>query len=370
MNMHILQLASSYPPAAYGGDASQVEALHHALNSDDSFCTTIYFRLQSEPDAAAKRVMAIASECNLRQIHDDLELQRINKQAVSIALKLPRPPVIHLHTTLFAMAAITLSQLWECPLVYTAHYPAINYLADPERTQNIQRAERLIIEKANIVICVSKWLREQLAATYAAAANKMRVIYNGVDTQAFKPTRVRREFLLFAGRFVPQKGLEYIAPLAKGIQASCALPLVVLGKGSEGPAFRESLSRCVLEHFGSVPANEMPVWLSRAAALLLPSRWDPCPLVALEAMACGVPVLGSDIPGLNELVIDSETGLLSKLDDTFAEHAATRFLALFRNAEAYQAMARRCRERAIAGFSLSRMTKQVVNLYEEVRNKC
>ncbi len=368
--MRILQLTSSYPPSSYGGDASQVEALHHALNADHSSCTTISFKLKTESVPTDNDVITIESESDLRRIYNDTELNRINKQAVKIACTLPAPQVIHLHTTLFAMAAVTLSQILKCPLVYTAHYPARAYLEDSSYTEQVLVAERLILEKAKAVISVSRWLQNELFVAYPAVAKKMRIVYNGVDTDRFKPVEHSREFLLFVGRLAPQKGLEYLAPLVKQIQEENPLPLVVLGKGDEEDFFRKSLGKCDVAYFGSVPADEISGWMNRAAVLLLPSKWDPCPLVALEAMACGVPVLGSAIPGLDELVIDSETGILTKLDAQFVGTSAARFGALYQNKEIYRAMSLCCRQRAVENFSLSRMTEQVKLVYQEAQCGC
>jgi glycosyltransferase involved in cell wall biosynthesis len=145
------------------------------------------------------------------------------------------------------------------------------------------------------IVAVSEAARQGLLAAGVAPA-RLRVIENGVDLARFTPAprargRVRR--VLAIGRLVPQKGFDLL------VQAMAGLPELELRIVGEGPQ-ADQLRGPQVELRGWVP--DVPALLSQAELVVVPSRWEGFGLVAVEAMASGVPVIASDVPGLREVL--------------------------------------------------------------------
>lgn len=145
------------------------------------------------------------------------------------------------------------------------------------------------------VVAVSEAAREVLLSAGVAPA-RVAVIDNGVDLARFRPAprphgQIRT--VLAIGRLVPQKGFDLL------VQAMAGLPeldLLIVGEGPQAPLLRAPR----VELRGWVP--DVPALLAQAELVVVPSRWEGFGLVAVEAMAAGVPVIASDVPGLREVL--------------------------------------------------------------------
>jgi glycogen(starch) synthase len=164
------------------------------------------------------------------------------------------------------------------------------------------------------------------------------VVPNGVDTAIFapgpecgSPTADAPLRLLVVGRLVRQKGIDVVLEAMARLPDPAAVRLSVVGDGPargdlEVQAQRLGLGRCVA-FTGWADRAALPGFYRDADVFLLPSRDEGMPNVVLEAMASGLPVLATDIPGSRDLVVDGETGLLIGVDDTDALVAALGRLA-------------------------------------------
>ncbi|MEP7016114.1 MAG: glycosyltransferase family 4 protein [Verrucomicrobiota bacterium] len=201
----------------------------------------------------------------------------------------------------------------------------------------------------------------------------VRVIPNGVDTDLFKPP-TRKEpagalRVLFVGRFQPQKNLPYlfkqIAQLAKG-----TFELHLAGDGPQ----RERLERAARElgiadaviWHGWLPRELMPRLYHSVDCLVNPSLYEGMPNVVLEAMACALPVIASNVPGNAALVLDGENGLLFDLRDNPAGFITA--LNRLRDVDLRRRMGESARERACK-FSWENVAAQYVDLLSSVSTK-
>lgn len=170
------------------------------------------------------------------------------------------------------------------------------------------------------LIAVGDHLRAHYAAQYGVNPT---VIPNGVTAIARQPLSVsgvpdlvERQYLLFVGRLVPEKGLErlFSAYEASGIQ----MPLVVAGGSTHMADYQQRLARMApkgVRLVGPRYAEARDALLSHARAFVLPSTLEGFPLAALEAMASGLPVLLSDIPPHHELLNGGELSAGWIVDD-------------------------------------------------------
>jgi glycosyltransferase involved in cell wall biosynthesis len=200
------------------------------------------------------------------------------------------------HTHLWA------GDLWGRLAGAFAGRPIVSTLHNTDRDAPWRRAlSRATAPLADRVVAVSDavaaWARQA-----GVPERQLVVIHDGVDLDRFGPW-IGGERLLGVGRLVPQKGFDVLVKAARRLG-------VGLDIAGEGP-LASSLQAPGVRLLG--PVDDVPALLSRAAAVVVPSRWEGFGMVALEGMAAGVPVVASAVGGLVEVVGDA--GLLVPPDD-------------------------------------------------------
>lgn len=237
--------------------------------------------------------------------------------------------LIHAHDWLVGFAAHTLKHGLELPMVATIHGTEAGRnhgIHDP--TQHyIHTVEWLLTYEAWRVICCSRYMEDEVAHALATPRDKLRVVPNGVD-----PARVRWEggaeelaefrsrwaapwerIVLFVGRLVREKGLEVLVDaLPRVLAVHPEAKLVICGGGWEAD-LRGRVHALGVGHkvvfTGFLPEEDLPRMYAVAEVAAFPSLYEPFGIVALEAMAAGVPVVCSDIGGFREVVEHGRTGL-------------------------------------------------------------
>ncbi|MCX7893678.1 MAG: glycosyltransferase family 4 protein [Burkholderiales bacterium] len=241
-------------------------------------------------------------------------------------------------------------------------------------------AERRLFASPRLraVICNSRMVRDDIRRHFGLAEEKLRVIYNGVDTEAFHP-RVRDEFrtpmrarlgiapdapvLLFVGSGFERKGVaRLVTALAR--MATPEARLVVVGKDkaeARCAAMARRLGVAGRVHFAGGQQDVRP-WYGLADAFALPTLYDPFPNAALEALACGLPVVTSPESGAAELVETGANGhVCDALDIPAIARACDAALALGRDPAA-RAAARRAAE----PLDIASMAKELLALYRSL----
>ena len=189
------------------------------------------------------------------------------------------------------------------------------------------RVFRSLLRRAAAVTACATSLLRQARELAPAAGPRLTVVPNGVDVEHFSDG-VRhhhpRPYLLAAGRFTPQKGFDVLLEAASRMQAirSARVDVLIAGDGAEDDRLRRlaeqhrlTTSVCFL---GAVDAERMAALYRGALGVVVPSRWEGLPLVCLEAMASGRPVVASNVDGIPDAVLDGQTGLLVRPDDAGA----------------------------------------------------
>lgn len=172
--------------------------------------------------------------------------------------------------------------------------------------------ERLCVSSADHVVVACERDAATLAVRYDINRDRVTVIPNYVDTARFCPlpgVSPEPGRVTFVGRLEPEKNVRAL------IEAVSALPgvrLAIIGDG----ALRVELERqahkagAEVEFLGRVPHAELPALLNRSQAFVLPSHYEGNPKAILEAMACGVPVVGARVPGIVDVIVSGENGIL------------------------------------------------------------
>jgi glycosyltransferase involved in cell wall biosynthesis len=250
-------------------------------------------------------------------------------------------------------------------LIYTPHCPAFVAAFGPARAL-YWAVEQALVPRSGVIVACSDWERRILTSRLAGA--NVELIRNGVPPSADAEAEPRLEMLPrplvgFLARLDPQKD-----PLAL-VEAIGLLPerpagsVAIVGNGSLEAEVREAIgaSRAPIVLLPFEPPVER--YLRAFDLYVLPSRWESLPLAVLEAMACGVPVLATDVGGTGEAVNDGVTGWLVPARDPQA--LADAIEKLTRDRFALEAMGTAAREAAAGPFALARQIDEIEALYRE-----
>ncbi|MFN8027076.1 MAG: glycosyltransferase [Acidimicrobiia bacterium] len=210
------------------------------------------------------------------------------------------------------------------------------------------RVEAEVVRCADLVVASTNEEHDQLVRYYGADPERVEIIAPGVDHHVFQPgdrVAARRHLgigcnpvVLFVGRIQPLKGVD-VAVHALAELRDTSAELVVVG-GPSGPdgAHEESALHALVDELGLThrvrfvapqPHDELVSWYRAADVCVVPSRTESFGLVALEAAACGTPVVAANVGGLRSLVAHGETGyLIDTREPTDYADAIERVLAL------------------------------------------
>jgi len=215
------------------------------------------------------------------------------------------------------VAAALLARRFGIPLVITARGSDVNVLP---RYRVARRLIQWAAHEADAIVTVSAALRQRLLELGVDEA-KIRVLRNGVDTDLFHPVEQaaarsmlglgRERVLASVGNLVPEKGhdlaIDALARIADAI-------LLVVGDGHERRALVAHAERVGVANrvrfLSARPQSELVTVYSAADALILASSREGWPNVLLESMACGTPVVATDVGGVREIVCDPAAGIV------------------------------------------------------------
>ena len=281
----------------------------------------------------------------------------------------------------------------EAPDVVHAHLPHAAWIA---RWSRLGAPVRVVVDTLHSSFTgtpgrrlgyrVSGWLSDQVTAVSHAVADAHRlagmagsieVFPNGVDVAAWRPnaairTALRRElaleheFIWFAaGRLEPVKDYPTL------LQAMADLPesarLIVAGSGPLEIQLRQLSTEFGLDshvRFLGFDPNILR-WMQAADGFVLSSRWEGLPMALLEAAACALPAVATDVPGTREVVVDGDTGLLAP-QGRAASLAGAMSWMMNASAEERKAMGVRARQRVIDHFGLECALNRWEALYADL----
>lgn len=233
--------------------------------------------------------------------------------------------------------------------------------------------KRLVYRAATHIVPVSHAAAADLCHAFQVPRRKLRVFHNAVadplDGSAPQPQRCRRRDLLCAGRLYPTKGQDVLLralALLKPRFPDCRVRFV--GEGPDRLRY-EALARELgvegnCEFVGELPADQVTTLMASAAATVVPSRIDNCPLVIIESLAVGTPVVASAVGGIVELVRDGREGFLVPSGDPVA--LAGRLRMLLDDGDGAASIGLRARKRFETDFEQRRVILQQADWLEEL----
>lgn len=278
-----------------------------------------------------------------------------------------RPDLIHAHSSKAGFLARLAGAWCGVPVVYTPHAFAFLVTGGGRRRRFYRWLERLARGWTAALVAVSEEeAREAVGLGYDPA--RVALIRNGVRAVEAGPLRARESGELsvgFFGRLVPQKGPDLLLAAAADIAAR--LPRVrfrLFGQGEMGAALRGRVDAlCLTGHVrfeGECRQDETVARMREVDVVAVPSRWEGCPYVVLEAQVAGVPVVAAAVGGVPELIRDGVDGLLVEPESPDA--LCDALLRLLRDPQTCLLLAGRGRA-TVAERSLGAMASAVAVVY-------
>lgn len=309
--------------------------------------------------------------------------------------------LIHSHYWMSGVAARDLKQTWGIPMIHMFHTLGImkNRIArcesEIEGEYRLQ-GERVVLKSADRIVIATAAEKDQLISLYNADSSKLVTIPPGVDTSRFYPISpdeakavigvpTDKCMFLFVGRIEPLKGIDVlIRALAliynSGSFGPCEHYLTIIGgdpfnNGAQdmNAEMKRLQNLCqelgigsLVVFLGKRSQDLLPYYYSAAQFVVMPSYYESFGMVALEAMACGTPVVASQVGGLAYLVENGVTGFMVPEGDP--QVLADALIKLMQQPELRQRMSHNA-EIYAQSYDWQVISKRILNLYEEIINQ-
>ena len=263
--------------------------------------------------------------------------------------------------------ALVARRRWGIPFVTTYGFWYERLARSRTRGRLRGLVARLGLSAASAVIVPTVELRDLVASRVGGA--KVHLVPNGVSTRRFHPgagPADARPALLYVGRLSAEKSLGTLLEAAAKLRARLDLGVVMVGEGPERPAL-EAQGRALgipLEFVPFVDHRELPRLYARAHAFVLPSLTEGHPKVLLEAMACGVPCVASNVGGSRAILSGGDTGLLFEARD--AGGLAVCIEQVLTRREVARRLGERARAAVVEHYDLDRLVAGEITLLRSV----
>jgi D-inositol-3-phosphate glycosyltransferase len=239
--------------------------------------------------------------------------------------------IVHSHYWVSGLVGERLKARWDLPHVTMFHtlgeIKNRASLAGNETGLRI-RSEAVVLAGADRVICATEQERTLIRQLYGTGSERVSVIPLGVDMDRFRPSdkeTARTELglkderiILFVGRIEPLKGVDILINAAAMLESDIDCSVLIVGgdeaSSSQVTRLQDLARERGIEHrvafVGAIDHDKLPLYYNAADVCVVPSHYESFGLVAVEAMASGVPVVASRVGGLTGTVKDGETGYL------------------------------------------------------------
>lgn len=284
----------------------------------------------------------------------------------AVALRPATYDMIHAHYLFPAgLIGVVTGALREKPVVVTVHGSDVLRPGGWLR----RRLSRMVLQRADAVIAVSQSTAAAALRLSSRSALPLQIIPTGVDLSHFRPAVATHRSgetlrILGVGNLVPEKGFDVLLDAVAALPADARVEVQIIGDGRESTPLKRRAARLGLDRArfdGVVPPSRMPEAFRSADIVVVPSRSEGLGQVAIEASACGVPVVATRVGGLPEVVHDGTSGLLVPPNDARALSAA---LARLHRDPALLAKLGANGPKSVAEFDLDVLAARVARLYD------
>jgi len=239
----------------------------------------------------------------------------------------------------------------------------------------LRRFLRPSVERADRIIAISRNTARRTRELFPLA--KTRIIPLGLSPLESKDPEEERlvNTILFVGRLVKRKGVEYLLRAIKHLETRIPVELMIVGDGPERKNLEMQVHDLNLRNvtfYGFIPQTRLKSFYQRASIFVLPAITDPTGdteglgVVQLEAMSCGVPVIASRVGGIPDIITDGKTGLL--VEEKNSKQLAETIEALLKDSELRSRLVNNASRVIKTEFSWDRIAKRILREYEAILN--
>jgi len=286
--------------------------------------------------------------------------------------------IIHAHWTPSGLIGLIIGKLYRKPVVLTIRGSEINI-----RRELLKKISKYVFSKVDQLTAASYNLAEA-AVKFGVPESKIEMVLNGIDTEKFRPynkMEIRRKLnlpqkgkiVIFIGLLIPTKGPDYLLKaIPEVVRADKDVQFIFVGRGRLKDDLIKSAEKMGVKNrvrfVPNKPPDEIPYWLNAADIFVLPVTFDARPNIILEAMACGIPVVSSDIKGIRELIRDGETGFLIPAKNS--QKLAEKILFLLADENARNKTGEAGRNFILkSGLTWEAYSKKIANFYTNLIRK-
>ena len=283
--------------------------------------------------------------------------------------------IIHFHWNSAAIDYLPFYELFNAGIIISCRGAQVNIAPHNPQRSDIVAGLRKTFEKADLIHCVSDAIMQE-AHQYGLKQAKARVIRAGIDIDFFHPPEKKEVTgkgpvqIITVGSLIWRKGYEYALPAIRRLidgGHNIIFKIICSGQAEKLSRMRVlftiddlGLDKSVELILGASP-EEVRQRLWESDIFLLSSLSEGISNAALEAMACGLPVVTTDCGGMREAVTDGTEGLVAEVRDTQA--LAKALERLIKEPKLRQEMGQAGRERIVRDFTLKRQVEQFIQLY-------
>lgn len=263
--------------------------------------------------------------------------------------------------------AVTSARVWRKPLIARGGYHW-SYNVEQELgrespyTQEIIAEETNLFLKATVIEVTTPVIAERIRTNLPSVESKLAIIPNYVDCDLFDVgdgASPKDYDIVFVGRSSPEKNLD---ALLRAIRDT-SLTLALIGGSGLDEKLKQEFSDCAerISWIGNVPNSLLPTYLRRSRIFILPSHYEGHPKSLIEAMSCGLPVIGADSPGIREVIHHGKTGLLCSTDSSSIRDT---MISLINNPELQLTLGANARQHTLEYYSLKRIVNQELQVLQ------
>lgn len=278
-----------------------------------------------------------------------------------------KPDLIHLHSSKAGIIGRLVAQKLDIPVLFTAHGWAF--------TDGVPRFKRILyraIEQhfasyADKIITVSEYDKNLALKNNVSNNKQLTTIHNGIADTCFEKRHSENKTceLIMVARFdTPKDQMLLLKALTQLKDYNWRLKFVGNGPSLESCQHFCSMNGLEDRVFFLGERNDVEWQLANADIFVLTSRWEGFPISILEAMRAGLPVIASDVGGVSEAVIDKVTGFTVSYSNELA--LVDRLKKLICNPNTRQSLGQAGRERFLKFFTINRMVRKTINIYNDI----
>lgn len=243
--------------------------------------------------------------------------------------------------------------------------------------------EKVVLEKSDAIISVSEHLKREIMQYYGIGSEKITTIYNGVNTELFRPLKrfprdkvmvtfnldPKYKCVLYVGRIEPLKGVDILLKALCKIKEKLHLNVILVGSPSIRLTYVRRLWNVAEDggaiFLGKLGHKQLPIIYNLCDVIILPSLYEPFGNVALEALACGKPVITTNISGVSEIIRHYRTGFIVSIEK-LEKQLEDCIVGLLQDEELCRILGKNAREHVVRNFSWEKTAQKTISLIRKI----